>query len=314
MYKWHKQIQMVSDEIDECIKRRDDDSLTLHSLSQKLGYSEFHVTRKFKEISGMQFRDYLRLRRLAFALVEVRDTKRLLLEIAIDYGFSSHEAFTRAFTATYGITPKDYRKTPKPVVLRTKIGVFDRYMLGIGEIGMVKTTKEVKIYFVTIPTHRFMHMKDYETKGYWDFWEKYDKIPGQDCDTIIGLLDSITGKLDDEGKAVGAINGQCMAYINEPHDKRPECYGIRLPANYDGEIPHPMQMIDIPEGEYIVFEHEPFDYEQENETVSGKVFEAAENFNFSETEYNLDKSVGRISYFHHDPERFIKIIKAVKKK
>ena len=90
MYEWHRQVQII---IDECIKHRNDEALTLRFLSRKLGYSEFHTTRKFKEISGMQFRDYLRLRRLAFALIEVRDTRRSFLDIAVDYGFSSHEAF-----------------------------------------------------------------------------------------------------------------------------------------------------------------------------------------------------------------------------
>ena len=97
MYEWQKQIQVIVDEIDKCIKSYNDESLTLHALSGRLGYSEFYTTRKFKEISGMQFRDYLRQRKLAFALKEVRDYDKSLLDIAFDYGFSSHEAFTRAF-------------------------------------------------------------------------------------------------------------------------------------------------------------------------------------------------------------------------
>lgn len=80
-----------------------DEALTLRLLSHKLGYSEFYTTRKFKEISGMQFRDYLRQRKLAFALKEVRDSNKNLLDIAFDYGFSSHEAFTKAFKGGYGI-------------------------------------------------------------------------------------------------------------------------------------------------------------------------------------------------------------------
>ncbi len=43
----------------------------------------------------MTLRDYLRRRRLAFALREVRDTDRRLLDIAVQYGFSSNEAFAR---------------------------------------------------------------------------------------------------------------------------------------------------------------------------------------------------------------------------
>ena len=68
MYEWRRQIQAVVDEIDACIRNHDDEALTLRALSRKLGYSEYHTTRKFREISGMQFRDYLRMRRLAFAL------------------------------------------------------------------------------------------------------------------------------------------------------------------------------------------------------------------------------------------------------
>ncbi len=79
----------------------------------------------------MSFREYLRRRRLAFALIEVRDSTRDLLEIALDYGFSSHEAFTRAFKEAYGINPSEYRKKPIPFVLRTKITPFDRYFLGM---------------------------------------------------------------------------------------------------------------------------------------------------------------------------------------
>ena len=68
----------------------------------------------FKEISGMRLRDYMRYRRLAFALKRVRDTDEGLLDIALDSGFSSHEAFTRAFREAYGTTPHEYRKNPVP--------------------------------------------------------------------------------------------------------------------------------------------------------------------------------------------------------
>lgn len=69
---------------------------------------------------------------------------------------------------------------------------------------MIKSTDGVKIYFVTIPAHKFLHIKNYESNGYWDFWQKQNLIPGQDCETICGLLDSIKGKLDD-GEAVKLI-------------------------------------------------------------------------------------------------------------
>jgi AraC-like DNA-binding protein len=322
MYEWHRLIQIVVDEIDEKIKSHDDEALTLQSLSMKLGYSEFHTTRRFKEISGMLLGDYIRLRKLAFALIEVRDTNDRFLNIAVKYGFGSHEAFTRAFKMVYGITPKKYRQNPLPVVLRTKISVFDRYFFGLGEIGMVKSTEDVKVYFITMPAHKFLHIKNYESNGYWDFWEKQKSIPGQDCDTICGLLDSIKGNLDSNDNEVGENGGQIMAYINDFNGKifecydapRVECYGIRLPIDYEGNIPPQMHLIDIPEADYIVFEHGAFDYEQENSNVEKKMDIAISTFDYSNTAYSFDPSPGRMAYFCHDPTRFWKYIRPVIKK
>lgn len=321
MYEWQQQIQFIVDEIDECIRQHQDEDLTLRSLSCKLGYSEYYTTRKFREISGMPFRDYLRLRRLAFALWEVRDSDRNLLDIAMDYGFSSHEAFTRAFKTTYGIAPGEYRKQPVPVVLRTKIHPFDRYFFGLGEIGMMKSTEDIKIYFVTVPAHKFLHIRNYESIGYWDFWQKQSLIPGQDCETITGLLDSIKGKLDDEGGSESnSGSGQLIGYLNDPKGRRcswgiplAECYGVRLPMDYDGQVPPQMLMMEVPEGEYIVFEHGPFSYEQENRSVEEKVEKAMAAFDYEEAGYCLDTTPGRIGYLYHDPERFWKLVRPVRK-
>ena len=86
-------------------------------------------------------------------------------------------------------------------------------------------------------------------------------MPGQDCETICGLLDSIKGKLDDiGGSEADAAAGQLMAFINEPEGRicswgipLAESYGVRLPVDYNGEVPPQMQIMDVPAGEYIVF-------------------------------------------------------------
>lgn len=321
MYEWKKRIQQMIDEIDISIKNHDDEGLSLSELSKKFGYSEFHISRKFREISGMQFRDYLRYRRLAFALKELRDTDTGMLDIALKYGFSSHEAFSRAFKDAYGITPSAYRQNPGPVVLRTIIKPFDCYLLEIGASGMEKSTEDIKTYFVTIPAHKFLHIKNYESIGYWDFWQKQSLVPGQDCETICGLLDSIKGKLDDMGgDEANSGSGQIMAFINEPAGRicswgipLAECYGVRLPDDYTGEVPSQMILSDIPEGEYIVFEHGPFDYETENCGVEEKIEEAMKTFDYSAAGYCLDTTPGRVFYFYHDPERFWKYVRPVRR-
>lgn len=319
MYEWQRQIQEMIDEIDLCIEKNDNESLSLRYLSRKSGYSEFYFSKKFKEISGMQFRDYLRYRRLAFALKELRDTEKGILDIALQYGFSSHEAFTRSFKEAYGITPSEYRRRPGPVALRTILKPFDCYLSEAGANNMKNSEHDIKTYFVTIPAHKFLHIKNLESVGYWDFWQKQSRIPGQDCGTICGLLDSIKGKLDDlGGSEANSGNGQIMAFINEPAGRicswgipLAECYGVRLPIDYDGVIPPQMLLMDVPEGEYLIFEHGPFDFEKENQSVEEKIEAAMKAYDYTASGYCLDTTPGRIFYFYHDPARFWKYVRPV---
>lgn len=324
MPQWSRYIQTVVDQIDSCIKAEDDENMTLSALSKKLGYSEYYTSRMFCSISGMTLKDYIRSRKLAFALKEVRDTENSILYIAVKYGFSSHEAFTRAFKDLFGVTPSAYRRNPVPVVLRTIIKPFDCYLMkgAMKDMNQKQSSEGVKIYFVRIPAHKFLHIRNYESVGYWDFWQKQAQIPGQDCQTICGLLDSIRGKLDDiGGSEENAGSGQLMAWINEPAGRicswgipLAEAYGVRLPEDYDGKIPEQMQLMDVAEGEYIVFEHGPFDYETEGQSVEAKIEAAMKEFDYDARGYRLDLTPGRVFYFYHDSERFFKYVRPVIRK
>ena len=319
MSEWHQLVQTLIDETDACIRKRESDLLTLSALSRKLGYSEDTLSRKFKEISGMHFRDYLRQRSLAFALKEVQDSKKRLLEIALDYGFSSHEAFSRSFKEAYGVTPSQYRADPKPVALRTILRPFDCCLISAGGTGMEQTYEEVKTYFVTIPAHKFLHIRNYESIGYWDFWERQSRIPKQDCETICGLLSSIPGKLDDLGGAENnGSSGQLMAFINAPTGRicswgipLAESYGVRLPADYAGEVPPQMQLMDVPEGEYLVFEHGPFDFKTQNQAVEQKIETAMKAFDYHVAGCRPDLTPDRVFYFYHDPDRYWKYVRPI---
>lgn len=250
----------------------------------------------------------------------MRDTDAGILDIAVKYGFSSNEAFTHAFKRAYGVSPSAYRAAPGPVVLQTILRPFDCYLTeGAGDRNETQSAGEVRTYFVHIPAHKFLHIRNYESIGYWDFWQRQSAIPGQDCETICGLLASIPGKLDDAGgENEDAGSGQLMAWINEPTGRicswgipLAEAYGVRLPADYAGPVPAQMQLMDVPVGEYLVFEHGPFDFETQNAAVEAKIEQVMRDFDYAASGWQLDLTPGRVFYFYHDCARFFKYVRPV---
>ena len=76
----------------------------------------------------------------------------------------------------------------------------------------------------------------------------------------------------------------------------------------------PLELMDVAEGEYIVFEHGPFDYEQECRTVEEKVEAAMREFDYAAEGCALDtQTPGRVTYFYFNPGQYFKYIRPVKR-
>lgn len=89
---------------------------------------------------------------------------------------------------------------------------------------------------------------------------------------------------------------------------------MRLPMDYDGGIPPQMRMMNVPEGEYIVFEHGPFDFETENAAVEAQIEQAMKDFDYEKSGYRLDLTPERVFYFFHDCKRYWKYVRPVVRK
>lgn len=90
-----------------------------------------------------------------------------------------------------------------------------------------------------------------------------------------------------------------------------ECYGVRLPADRNGPAPEQLSLLDVPEGRYIVFEHGPFDYEQECRTVENKIEDAMASFDYKAASVRLDLTPGRVFCFYLDHKRFWKYVRPI---
>lgn len=109
-------MQKAIDYIEENLKG----TITIEDCARVSGFSKFHFHRLFSIHQGVTLMEYIRRRRLSYAMNELILGRRIL-DIAMDYGYSSERAFSRAFLQEFGQIPSrcrnaNYSIPPKPVL------------------------------------------------------------------------------------------------------------------------------------------------------------------------------------------------------
>lgn len=100
----------VTEQILSYIESHLDKELTLEKIAKELSYSKFYLSRQFKRNTGVTLHKYIQGRRLAEAAEKLVKTRKPIMEIAFEAGYSSQQAFTKAFCHEFMCTPQKYRK------------------------------------------------------------------------------------------------------------------------------------------------------------------------------------------------------------
>ena len=109
--------------VDSLAESLDDHDASGEDLAARAYLSRFHFDRVVSAVSGetpVRLRRRILPERAAFRLVTTRAT---VLEVALEAGYSSNEAFTRAFRRAYGAAPASWRAAPARIQLDTPNGV-----------------------------------------------------------------------------------------------------------------------------------------------------------------------------------------------
>jgi len=93
-------------------ERSRDRGFDVQSLARKLSCSREHLTRQFRETTGVSAGEYIAQHRLGRSATLLRQTADNLESIARASGFGSANYFCRAFRKRYGLTPDAFRRTP----------------------------------------------------------------------------------------------------------------------------------------------------------------------------------------------------------
>jgi len=100
------------------IERNLSRDLTLEQIAKFCDVSRFHLAHAFGEAAGLSVIEYRRARRLTEAAYALAAGASDILGVALDTGYASHEAFSRAFKAQFGKTPEEVRKSESIAGLR----------------------------------------------------------------------------------------------------------------------------------------------------------------------------------------------------
>jgi AraC-like DNA-binding protein len=105
------------DHLAEVLEDSGDETVSGEELAARFHFSRYHFDRMIRSVAGeppQALRRRILLERAAYRMVT---TRAPLLDIAVEAGYGSHEAFTRAFTRAYGAAPAAWRRTPGPIRL-----------------------------------------------------------------------------------------------------------------------------------------------------------------------------------------------------
>ena len=93
----------------ELIQQRYWDQFSLSSLALQVGMSKYHLSRRFREVLGVTFRDYLLRVRLERAKALLATRQVSITEVAQNVGFGDLPRFDKVFKRYTGFTPSAYR-------------------------------------------------------------------------------------------------------------------------------------------------------------------------------------------------------------
>lgn len=110
------------------MSRRNNDAVTIHSIldwieenlesplsldkvSERSGYSKWHLQRMFKKETGLSLGQYIRNRKLTEIAQQLRHSNEPILYLAERFGFESQQTLTRTFKNYFSVPPHKYRVT-----------------------------------------------------------------------------------------------------------------------------------------------------------------------------------------------------------
>jgi len=204
--------------------------LSLGTVAESCGVSRYHLAHAFGESTGMPVMEYVRRRRLSEAAGNLANGADSILDLALEFGYASHEAFSRAFRAQFGMTPEDVRRK----ATTDGLPVQKPLKTGVAAMPAIKADRIVdlpQMLFVGLLEHvLFSQLQTIASQ-----WQRFMPHYGEIEDKAHPIPAGISTNLDDEGN---------FDYVCAVQVKR------------FTSVPKAMVQLTLPAQTYAVFRHD----------------------------------------------------------
>jgi AraC family transcriptional regulator len=203
--------------------------LALDDIASSGCVSRYHLSRAFEAATGRSVMRYVRARRLTEAARRLAGGAPDILAVALEAGYGSHEAFTRAFREQFGLTPE---------ALRAR-GHLDN-------IPLVEPIKMDETLLSNLAPPRFEDRKPLLIAG---LAERYN------CDTSVAIPAQWQRFNEYFGKVPGQIGNVAYGVCYNAEDSGNFDYLCGVEVSDFSSLPAALNHMRVPEQRYAVFTH-----------------------------------------------------------
>ncbi|WP_152655770.1 AraC family transcriptional regulator [Oceanobacillus sp. CFH 90083] len=201
-------------------------------------FSEHHFKRMFSFLAGIPLSEYVRRRRLTLAALELRDSGRKVIDVALKYGYQSPDSFSRAFQELHQVLPSIVKQTG------VSLKAYPRITFHIS----VKGDVEMK--------YRFVEKAAFQVVGYKEVMhpENGDFNPS----LWNTLTDEDYARLEMLSSEDTDLNGILNMTVNTCHGEEPneEALEYYIAVVTEQAAPANLAVLNVPKQQWAVFDAE----------------------------------------------------------
>ena len=205
------------------------EELHMPTIAKVAGTSESDIQKMFYALTGISIVEYVRRRRLSLAGFELQKGEKSVLEVALEYGYTSPDSFTRAFRQMHGITPSAVKKG-------------GCLLKSYGKITFVLTIKGVHAMNYKILKKEEMHIIGFKKWFSTENNRQMTEIPKMWDEVTEEMKSRITALSNNDG-----VIGLCADMYDGGFDYWIGCMS-------DKDCPEDLEELTIPASSWAVFE------------------------------------------------------------